>query len=143
MGRLAYTMPPITAVMGRTYEAMATFNLANNDENLRFELSVANTADATDSLCPDSKKGKCEVAFNWRYTPYLHDIVPNEIFWDQDIDVMVNPMAVHDSNTTPKDHDPVIFIKMSGTRTDSEGYLDQSVRLSSWTIDGLLTRAGD
>ncbi len=56
---------------------------------------------------------------------------------------MVNSMEVHHKNVTPLDHDPVVFIKLSGTRTDSEGYLDQSVRLTQWYIDGLMTRAGD
>ncbi len=144
LGRLAYTMPPITGVMGNIpYEAMSTFKIANNDENLRFTISVANTAEATDSVCDESIIGKCEVAFNWRYTPMLHDVVPNQVYWDQDINVMVNSHAVHHHTVTPSDHDPVVFIKLSGTRTDSEGYLDQSVRLSQWNIDSLLTRAGD
>ena len=56
---------------------------------------------------------------------------------------MVNSMKVHNETVTPLDHDPVIFIKMSGTRTDSEGYLDQTVRLKESAVDGLLTRNGD
>ena len=136
-------MPSVEDATGRTYDALSTFYIANSDTNLRFRVSVANTAEATDSVCPDDALGKCEVAYNWLYTPYLHDVSPNQVYWDQDINIMVNSMKVHDKSVTPLDHDPVVHIKMSGTRTDSEGYLDQSVRLGQWAIDGLLTRNGD
>ena len=124
LGRLAYTMPSVEDATGRTYDALSTFYIANSDSNLRFRVSVANTAEATDSVCSESNLDKCEVAYNWLYTPYLHDVSPNQVYWDQDINIMVNSMKVHDSSVTPSDHDPVVFIKMSGTRTDSEGYLD-------------------
>ena len=52
VGRLAYTVPGIPDIMG-TMEAASTHYIANNDIELKFELKVANTAEATNSACPE------------------------------------------------------------------------------------------
>jgi len=39
--------------------------------------------------------------------------------------------------------DPVVFIKLSGTRCDSEGFIDYTTRLNDYAVDRLKTRAGD
>jgi len=37
---------------------------------------------------------------------------------------MVNPQRANHGGTITADMDPVVFIKMSGTRCDSEGFID-------------------
>ena len=39
--------------------------------------------------------------------------------------------------------DPVVHIKFSGTRCDSEGLIDYETRLTDYTLGSLTTRAGD
>lgn len=55
----------------------------------------------------------------------------------------MNPMAANHKNTITADMDPVVFIKIDGSRCDSEGFIDYNTRLSSYVIGGLKTRAGD
>ena len=84
MGRLAYTMPAITDVLGGV--PMETFNthyIANNAEEIEFLVHVDNTADATTSSCPEDWEGNCHVQYSMRYTPLLHDISPSNVFLDQ------------------------------------------------------------
>ena len=83
MGRLAYTMPAITDLLGANgMEMISTHYIANQSEDLKFKVKVSNTAEATDSSCPEDIESKCEVHYNLRYTPLLHDTVPNQIYWD-------------------------------------------------------------
>ena len=83
LGKLAYTMPSISDLMrGAPISAINTHYIANQDENLKFRIKVANTADSTDSSCPDSIESKCEVHYSLRYTPLLHDTVPSQVYWD-------------------------------------------------------------
>jgi hypothetical protein len=64
------------------------------------------------------------VHYNLRYTPWLYDIVPNQVYFDQDINVVMNPQAANHHKTISADMDPVVFIKINGTRCDAEGYYD-------------------
>ena len=59
-----------------------THYIANSDENLKFKVKVANTAEATDSSCPEGSESKCEVYYSMRYTPMLHDTSPSNVYWD-------------------------------------------------------------
>ena len=125
-------------------KAVSTAYIANNkDENLKFVVKVANTAEATDSLCPEKDQSKCEVYYNLRYTPWLYDIVPNQVYWDQTLSLIINPQAANHKNTITADMDPVVHIKINGTRTDSEGLIDYSTRLSDYVIGALTTKAGN
>ena len=93
LGKLAYKMPAVADFFGVDdfTKAINTAYLANSkDENLKFVVKVANTAEATDSLCPEDKQDKCEVYYNLRYTPLLYDVVPNQVFFDQDISLILN-----------------------------------------------------
>jgi len=84
LGRLAYTMPAITDVLGGV--PMETFNthyLANSAEEIEFSILVDNTADATTSACDEDWEGKCLVQYSLRYTPLLHDISPSNVYFDQ------------------------------------------------------------
>ena len=84
LGKLAYTMPSIDDFFGGVdmTTTIHTAYLANKDENLNFQLQVANTAEATDSVCPKGSESKCEVRYNLRYTPWVYDIVPNQVYFD-------------------------------------------------------------
>lgn len=78
LGKLAYTMPSISELMSNApISVISTHYLANKSEFLQFRLKVANTAEATDSICPKASEAKCEVHYSLRYTPLLHDVVPN------------------------------------------------------------------
>ena len=142
LGKLAYTMPSIADLVG-DISAINTHYVANTDENLKFRIKVANTAEATDSSCPTGSESKCEVYYNLKYTPLLHDTVPNQVYWDQEINFIINPMLANHKNTITDDMDPVDFIKINGTRCDSEGFIDYQTRLTNYYIGGLKTRAGD
>ena len=103
---------------------------------------MANTAEATDSSCPEADETKCEVHYSLRYTPLLHDVVPNQVYWDQEINVILNAMRANKDAVISADMDPVVHIKINGTRCDSEGFIDYTTRLDAFAIDGLKTRAG-
>ena len=52
LGRLAYTMPAVTDLLGGApIEAISTHYIANNDINLKFAVRVANTVESTESAC--------------------------------------------------------------------------------------------
>ena len=106
-------------------------------------IKVANTAEATDSSCPTATESKCEVYYNLRDTPLLHDTVPSQVYWDQEINFVLNAMRANKGNSITADMDPVVFIKINGTRCDSEGFIDYTTRLDDYRIDALKTRAGD
>ena len=91
-------------------------------------MKVANTAEATNTACPEGEEDKCTVSYNLEYTPLLFDISPNQVYWDQEIDVLVNPMKAQSAITS--EMDPVVFIKLSGTRCDSEGFIDYQTRFA-------------
>lgn len=52
-------------------------------------------------------------------------------------------MRANNKNTISPDMDPVVHIKINGTRCDSEGFIDYKTRLDDYRIDALKTRAGD
>ena len=137
-------MPAIKDVLGvRGYEAFSTHYIANNDEYIDFTVSVDNTADATTSICPEGRESRCTVQYSLRYTPLLVDVSPNDVYLDQQLSLLINPQAANSGNAITSDYDPVQFIKMSGTRTDSEGYIDYQTRLSDYSVGSLPTLAGD
>ena len=83
LGRLAYTIPAITDIVGGLpMEAFNTHYLANSNENIEFSIAVDNTADASTSACHENWEAKCEVKYSMRYTPMLHDVSPSNIFFD-------------------------------------------------------------
>jgi len=144
LGKLAYTMPSISELFrGAPISAIATHYIANKSEDLQFRVKVANTAEATDSSCPEEWEHKCEVYYNLRYTPMLHDVSPSNVYWDQEINFVLNAMLANNKNTISADMDPVVHIKIDGTRCDSEGFIDYQTRLPEYFIGGLKTRAGD
>ena len=52
-------------------------------------------------------------------------------------------MLANNPSTILGTYDPVVHIKFSGTRCDSEGLIDYETRLSDYTVGSLKTRAGD
>ena len=84
LGRLAYTMPAITDILGGVpMETFSTHYLANASENIEFIVHVDNTAEATTSSCLETDETVCKVRYSMRYTPLLHDISPSNVFFDQ------------------------------------------------------------
>ena len=83
MGRLAYTMPAITDVLGGIpMESFNTHFIANDAEEIEFEIHIDNTADASTSSCEEDHEGPCLVQYSMRYTPLLHDISPSNVYLD-------------------------------------------------------------
>lgn len=137
-------MPAITDVLGGVpMETFGTHYYANKVEEIEFLVHVDNTADATTSSCPEDWENRCHVRYSQRYTPLLHDISPSNVYLDQQLSILVNPMAANNKNTILDTYDPVVHIKFSGTRCDSEGLIDYETRLSDYTVGSLKTRAGD
>lgn len=81
--------------------------------------------------------------YSMRYTPLLHDISPSNVYHDQQLTILINPQAANDEDTIPSTYDPVVHIKLGGTRTDSEGLIDFETRLSNYKVGTLKTKAGD
>jgi len=52
-------------------------------------------------------------------------------------------MAANRASTITSDMDPVVHLKINGTRCDSEGFFDYQTRLPEYSVGGLKTRAGD
>lgn len=46
----------------------------------------------------------------------------------------MNAQAANHASVVKSDADPVDFIKLDGTRTDSEGLFDAGTRLSQYTL---------
>ena len=78
-----------------------------------------------------------------RYTPHLHDVSPSNVYLDQQLSILLNPMAANENTCIQSDYDPVDFIKFSGTRCDAEGLYDYETRLTAYEVGHLKTRAGD
>lgn len=87
-------------------------------------------AESTIMSCESSSK--CDVTYRLRYTPLLQDISPSNVYWDQDLTIWVNAMATQKSSVIHPEADPVDFIKLSGTRCDSEDYFNSTTRLSEY-----------
>ena len=137
-------MPSMTQLMGNVpISAYSTHYLSNTSEFLKMRVKVANTAEATDSSCHNDIASKCEVHYSLRYTPVLLDTVPNQVYFDQDINFVLNAMRANHKSVISADMDPVVFIKIDGTRCDSEGLIDYETRLGEARVDALRTRAGD
>jgi len=137
-------MPAVTDILGGVpMEVFSTHYVANNNENLEFHLSVDNTADATTAACDLYKMDHCLIKYALRYTPLLHDVTPNQVYLDQQINFLINPQAANNDWVITDDYDPVQFIKLSGTRTDSEGLIDYETRLPQYDVGVLTTLAGD
>lgn len=125
---------------------METFNthyISNESENIEFQLKISNQAEATNSACPEDVEHLCHVRYSMRYTPHLHDVSPSNVYLDQQLSILLNPMAANENTCITDDMDPVVFIKFDGTRCDSEGLIDYETRLSAYTVGSLKTKAGD
>ena len=135
-------MPAITDVLGGVpMEVFNTHFLSNESENIEFLLKIANQAEATNSACPETSEHDCMVRYSMRYTPHLHDVSPSNVYLDQQLSLLLNPMGAMDAISD--DMDPVVHIKFSGTRTDSEGLFDNEKRLSGYQVGHLKTKSGD
>jgi hypothetical protein len=141
---LAYTIPAITEILGGVpMETFSTHFLANESEDIEFLIRLSNKADATDGSCPEGTEEMCTVRYSMRYTPLLQDISPSNVFFDQQLTVLLNPQAANENWAIESDYDPVVHIKLSGTRADAEGLYDYQTRLESYRLGHLKTRAGD
>ena len=142
---MAYTLPSLPELFGQpSYDSFNSHFIGNNeDEGINFELKVQNTADSTVVECNNGSEHKCKVNYRLRYTPLLQDILPSNVYHDQQLTLMINPMGTQYSTVIKEDAEPVDFIKFSGTRCDSEDLFNNEKRLSSFTVDDLPTRSGD
>lgn len=52
---------------------------------------IQNNADNTFIPCYLGKEGKCYIYYQKRYTPMLHDIIPNEIYHERELTYKINP----------------------------------------------------
>jgi len=123
-------MPAMVDLLNGPIMGIRTSYIANDkSERVSFRVKVANTAEATDSVCPKDIEKKCEVHYSWRYTPLLHDTVPSQVFWQQQVSFVMNAMGANQGKSLSAANDPVDFIKINGTRCDQEGWFDYTRRL--------------
>ena len=100
-------------------------------------------ADGAIVSCDEKALTPCTMNYSMRYTPLLHDVSPSNVYFEQLVSFILNPQATNDNNVIGADYDPVVFIKLSGTRADAEGYYDSSVRLANYRLGTLKSKAGD
>jgi len=69
--------------------------------------------------------------------------VPNQVYFGQQIDIMVNPWRANEGNVISADMDPVVHFKLDGVRLDQEGYFDNTNRLNGYVLSYIKSRISD
>lgn len=60
-------------------------------EKVEFLTQIENTADASTSACDENNERPCTLQYSLRYTPLIHDIIPSNVYLDQNMTFMINP----------------------------------------------------
>lgn len=85
----------------------------------------------------------CNIGYRRKYTPIIHEVVPNQIYKEHKIDWWVNIQDVHSSSVTPKGRMPFEELSIDGSLNNWEGIIDGSTRLDSYQIDSMSVISGD
>ena len=73
-------------------------------------------------------KSNCEIQYERRYTPYLYEVVPNQIYKNQFVDWWIDVQSVHNSDTTPRDRIMFEELSIGGAKMLNDYYLDTNDR---------------
>ena len=140
-GIIAFTTPSVMDLVGATW---ADFNGAGQlpANTQRFTLAVQNAADATDPIeCSDP--ALCTIEYSRWLTPYIHDVVPNQVFYDQPVQFWINANGIFTSNHHPDGVEPIQWLGIGDALTDWEGLIDSGTRLGNYRVDTLNALVGD
>ena len=85
----------------------------------------------------------CFLEYKRSYTPILMDVVPNQLYKDQNVDWWINIQGVHSSGTTPNGRLPMEELSIDGALNDWSYSIDSETRLKSWRIDDLNAKVTD
>jgi hypothetical protein len=139
-GVIAFTTPSVMDLYSATW---ADFNGAGQlPANIqRFTLSVENARDREDPIrCSNSDL--CTIEYSRWLTPYIHDVVPNQVFLDQHVQFWINPNGIF-AGTHPDGVEPIQWLGIGSALTDWEGLIDSSTRLNNYRLGTLNSLVGD
>lgn len=141
-GKLGFTTPSVMDLFN------ADFNDFDGSTALPSGTEVMTMVSVVNNDNPDQdiwcwKEGNCELKYKRIYTPVLMDVVPNQIYKDQNIDWWINIQGVHSSGTTPEGRLPMEELRIDGSLNDWSSTIDTSDRLDSYRIDSLSAKNGD
>ena len=140
-GKLAYTSPSIEDLIGvpanQLWQLSYLDTLFDGDYNIKTQISVI-----TDGLSLDcAGSSACDLRYHLLYTPTLYDIIPSNVYNEQRVDFMLNPMATRWSIND--DMEPLQEIRVGKTLVDWEGLIDSSTRTTQYTVEPYPARIGD
>ena len=95
-----------------------------------FQLSIRNHDTGEELVDKDSAPS--DVLYKRHKTPMLHDIVPNQVYYGQEIQWMINPMGALHSTSVESDLEPVEELRIGDATTDWEGYIDSGSRIPQY-----------
>jgi hypothetical protein len=96
--------------------------------------------DAADPIqCSNSKL--CTIEYSRWFTPYIHDVVPNQVFLNQPVQFWINPNKIFDVH--PEGVEPIQWLGIGDALTDWEGLIDSSTKLNNYRVGTLNSLVGD
>ena len=141
-GILALTTPSVMDIFSATWADFNGLNPSLPANVQRLTVAVQNAADADGEPieCEDSES--CTIEYSRWLTPYIHDVVPNQVFLDQPVQFWINSNGIF-GGTHPDGREPVTWLGIGGALTDWEGLIDSDTRLKTYRLDTLNALVGD
>ena len=85
----------------------------------------------------------CMIEYKRKYTPILMDVVPNQLYKDQNVDWWINIQGVHSRGTTPDGRLPMEELSIDGALNDWSYTIDSDTRIDDWRIGRLSAKVTD
>jgi len=141
-GKLGFTTPSVMDLF------MAEFNHFDGSTALPSGTEVATMISVTNTAEPDRdiycwNELSCMLTYKRAYTPILMDVVPNQLYKDQNVDWMINIQGVHSCGTTPDGRLPMEELSIDGALNYWGSTIDSETRLDSYRIDRLSAKVTD
>lgn len=95
-----------------------------------FQLSIINHETGEELV--DKDHAPSDVVYKRHKTPMLHDIIPNQVFYGQEIQWMINPLGALHGQTVENDLEPVEELRIGDATTDWEGFIDSGSRIAQY-----------
>jgi hypothetical protein len=135
-----YRLPSIHELIGVKQSQLDEFDV------MTFELTVhaVGPDGATNLRCDKDKWTRCRIVFYRKYTPILHNISPQVVYFDSMVGFNFDPMSVTDTIRDLKsDELPFINAKIGNALVDFEFNVDYSHYIRHWALNQVRGRVGD
>jgi len=97
--------------------------------------------EADGAVIPCTNGNACDLRYYFTYTPTLYDTIPSQVYQDQRVSFMLNPMET--KYALNDDMEPVQSIRIGGANVDWEGIIDASTETTHSTVDAYSAYIGD